>query len=158
LADVAQFRNVQSLSLTVCYSLIDVEAFKDIPFLTLNCCLRANNFSCLGAQQFLSFTRCYGLHDKDVEHYGNVVRLEIEECPQITKLGKLNNNRFIRVGYCDNLREVKLSGFNHIHVEITGCPFLCYVNITGKVYILSVTNNRCLIKGLLKNYEHLEAR
>jgi hypothetical protein len=76
--DCSQLKNVQSLSPTNCSSFTNVRPIKDVSFLQMSFCKRINNFSCLGSQKSLSIVQCVGLQDKDVERYGNILRLELK--------------------------------------------------------------------------------
>jgi hypothetical protein len=134
------FPHLQILSLIEVPNVTDLSSIKYVPYLHIDNCSGIKNFSCLGSQRSLTLKNCYFLVDRDLENYGSIHRLTILSWNRISCINNLHSNRFLAFENVSNLKEVSLGGNQYVKVEIKGCNSLKALNITGKVYFLSLSN------------------
>jgi hypothetical protein len=148
LPDYSMFSNVQILLLKECFSLSDLTPFRNVPHLDLELLVRVKDFSCLGNQKYLKISKCDGLTDEAVSHFGNIFHLCVIDC-KITVVNGLTHNRYIALESNDSLKEIHLPGKDYLCVIVRYCWVPVVVHLTGRVYSLETAENkRCSVKGL----------
>jgi hypothetical protein len=138
LPNYSMFSNVNVLNLNNCSTLMDVQCFKNIPCLHLESLIYVEDFSCLGNQRYLKISKCDGLNDEAVSHFGNIYHLCIFNC-KIAIVKGLTHNQFIILDSNYSLKEIFLSGKDYIHVSARYCLYQVKIHLTGRVYSLEVT-------------------
>jgi hypothetical protein len=157
LADCSMFSNVQILHLKDCSTLIDLQPFKNVPYLHLESLRYAKDFSCLGSQRYLKISRCEGLNDEAVSHFGNIYHLCIFNC-NISIINGLTHNRFIILDSNDKLKEIYLPGKDYIHVAARYCFNLARIHLTGRVYSLDISELGRSMESLKRNCSYLNGK
>jgi hypothetical protein len=156
LYDYSMFSNVQILYLQDCRTLTDLTPFQNIPYLQLDNLSKVKSFSCLCNQKYLKISKCEGLTDEAVSHFGNIFHLHIFDCSSITVIKGLTYNRFIIIESNYNLEEIYLSGKDYILVSVKHNWRPVEVHLTGRVYSLEVTDTEnCIVEDLKRNSSYL---
>jgi hypothetical protein len=109
-----------------------------VPYLDIYRCPEVTNFSCLGSQRCLEVIGCPNLLDESISRYGNISCLRVEYCSGLTQIAACENNLFLKIKKCDNLRKVCLAGRKYVEVNITHCESLVTLEIPGYVYVLKL--------------------
>jgi hypothetical protein len=154
--DISFCENVSQLYLWNCTEIVSVQCVKNVPYLYITGCARISDFSCLGSQRYLVIDNCQGLCDADTQNFGKILSLEIVNCYHIFRLLNLTHNRFLQLCNCGKLIEVRLTGHDYVKVRIGSCSLLTELNISGKVYQLSIHHCLKLDKNNLRNYGILD--
>jgi hypothetical protein len=141
LSDYSLFSNLQMLYLKECSTLTDLTSFKNVPYLHLSALTNVKDFSCLGNQKCLKISRCEGLTDEAVSHFGNIFRLCIVDCNNIVALKGFAHNQLLFFKSNDRLKEIHLSGKDYIFVSVTINWQLTKMHLTGRVYSLEATES-----------------
>jgi hypothetical protein len=157
LPDYSMFSNVQILYLKDCSTLIDLQPFRNVPYLHLETLRYAKDFSCLGNQRYLKISRCEGLNDEAVSHFGNIYYLCIFNC-NVSVIEGLTHNRFIILDSNDKLKEIYLPGDDYILVAARYCFNFARIHLTGRVYSLEVSELGRNMESLKLNCSYLNGK
>jgi hypothetical protein len=136
--DVFSFQNVESVCIDSCYEITNLQALRNVPYLSLSGCDRIEDFSSLGSQRYLAIQYSKTLKDSDAERFRNVVSLSLQSCANMTKFSSGSMNRIVNIENCKNLREVHLEGNDHRIAKLVMCPNLETLNVSGRVYELAI--------------------
>jgi hypothetical protein len=141
LTDLSIFQHVQHLLLNHCKGVTDVFPVRNVPYLHFTQCDNIQNLSCLGSSHRLELQWMDCLKNEDLIHFGNVSSLLLQNCDQVTEIGKqLQNTRFLSIFDCKSMQEIQLEGKEFVKVTISGCSLLNRFQVLGKVYCLEIIN------------------
>jgi hypothetical protein len=129
--------HLQSLSITLCDTTIDVSCFRNIVKLNLHASIYVTDVSSLSNVHELALTLCLGI--TDVSSLGRVYNLNLSECYNIRDVSALGNVHILNLDDCSNVTDVSaLTNVYELHLN--GFKGVCVAGLQN-VVILFLTNS-----------------
>jgi hypothetical protein len=112
ITNLSIFSDAQVVVLKDCPCIKSISPLRTVPYLTLDELPRVKDFSCLGEhQKYLKIGSSFHLHNDVVDDkFQRINTLELENCPGVTKIDGLSENKFLSISHCSGFKGAQAEG------------------------------------------------